>query len=242
MRAWTFRLLGGFRIAVDGETIASLSAGKISLLLAYLILADDLPISRKRIAFDFWPDSTERQALANLRKLLYDLRDRLPQADRLLKATPAFLLWEHETPIYSDVKEFELAARGVTLPDLYRAAELYRGELMPGYNAEWLEAKRQSLAQKHAMVLEKIVTLLESRGEYSSAVFYANQLLQHNQLREETYRSLMRLHGLSHDMAGVVRAYRQACSVLQTELGIAPSDETKRLYEKFAQSQEATGR
>jgi DNA-binding SARP family transcriptional activator len=69
-----FQLLGSLRIALDDEAIMEIPGKKAGLLLAYLILAFHMPQSRRHIAFDFWPDSTEKQALSNLRKLIHDLR------------------------------------------------------------------------------------------------------------------------------------------------------------------------
>jgi hypothetical protein len=171
-----------------------------------------------------------------LRKLLHDLRESFPQVDRFLKITPAYIQWNHELPFYSDVREFEQAANGRTLYELRTAEELYRGELLPGFYEEWLGAKREQLAQTYLNVLDKFISILESLREYSSALFIANKLLVHNKLREETYRTLMQLHALNIDKAGVMQIYQQLHNILQTELGIDPTDETKQLLEKLTQN------
>ncbi|MFM1652237.1 AAA family ATPase [Brevibacillus sp. B_LB10_24] len=232
-----FQLLGGLKVTFDNdECTMVISAGKVRLLLAYLALTPDIPHSRKKIAFDFWPDSTEKQALSNLRKLLHDLRESLPQVNRYLTITPASIQWNHGLPFYSDVSEFEQAAKGKTLYELHKAEELYRGELLPGFYEEWLGARREQLAQMYMNVLDSLISHLESRREYPTAISFANKLLAQDKLREETYRTLMRLHALNKDMADVVQLYRQLRRSLQHELGIEPARETTQLLEMLMQN------
>jgi DNA-binding SARP family transcriptional activator len=232
----SFQLLGNLKITFDDEEFTKVISGAKVRLLAYLVLAIDMPQRRKKISFDLWPDSSEKQALSNLRKLLHDLRECLPQIDRYLKITSAYIQWNHELPFYSDVREFEHAANGRTLYELRIAEELYKGELLPGFYEEWVGAKRELLAQTYFNVLDKLISIMESQRDYTSALFFANKLLAHNKLREETYRTLMRLHALNKDKASVMQIYRQLHNFLQTELGIDPADETKQLMEKLTQN------
>ncbi|GBG06094.1 putative transcriptional activator domain protein [Paenibacillus agaridevorans] len=231
MAGLSFQLLGRLKMTLDGEELLEIPGKKAALLLAYLILAIDAAPGRKQVAFHFWPDSTEKQALSNLRKLLHDLRESVPIIDRYLKITPAFIRLNRELPFYSDVREFEQSAQGTTVRELCRAEELYRGELLPGFGEEWLVIKRDQLAQMYLTALDKLVSVLERQREYASALFFAQKLLVQDLLREETYRTVMRLHALNKDMAGVVQTFRKLHGVLHTELGIAPSEETLILYE-----------
>lgn len=234
MTGCSVQLFGGMSIVLGGEEQQqAVPGGKAKLLLAYLVLAFDRPLSRKQIAFEFWPDSSEKQALSNLRKLLHDLRERLPLIERYIKITPASIGWNDELPCESDVRRFEQATLGQTLHELRHAEVLYCGELLPGFFEEWLVAKRELLAQTYVNVLDKLVALLESQREYSAALFYANKLLTHNNLREESYRTLMRLHALNKDAAGAVSVYRQLQKTMQSELGIEPSEETVRLFQRL---------
>lgn len=72
------RLLGGFNISHHGEELKALRAERLTLLFTYLLLHSDLPVSRKQLAFLFWPDSSEEQARTNLRNLLHLLRHAFP--------------------------------------------------------------------------------------------------------------------------------------------------------------------
>ena len=71
------------------ERTLTLSARSVALL-GLLISRTGSPQSRSAIAGAFWPDSTERQALTNLRRELHDLRQ-LIDDDSLEVAPPAVL-------------------------------------------------------------------------------------------------------------------------------------------------------
>jgi DNA-binding SARP family transcriptional activator len=93
------KLLGDFRLVYGDEPVTSIDTPRLQSLLAYLLLHRDAPQSRHRLAFLFWPDSQEAQALTNLRNLLYRLRHDLPDADLFLYVDRNTLQWRSTAPI-----------------------------------------------------------------------------------------------------------------------------------------------
>jgi DNA-binding SARP family transcriptional activator len=75
------RMLGGFSLAWSESEPITIGSPRVRGLLAYLLLNQRIPQPRQRIAFLFWPDSSESQARTNLRFLLHQLRRELPEAD-----------------------------------------------------------------------------------------------------------------------------------------------------------------
>jgi len=184
----------------------------------------------------FWPDSTEKQAQSNFRKLIHDLRIGLPQAVRYMNISSEYLQWKDEYPSYSDVREFERLSQGQTLNEWRKAESLYRGELMPGLYMEWVVEKRERLAQSYMRVLEKLVNAFEAHRDYSTAVHFARKLIANDQYNEEYYRMLMRLHASNKDTAGALSLFEQLRSVLDDAFGIAPSNETLQIYDRLARN------
>ncbi len=78
------RLLGDFRLTLDERPINSIDVHRLQSLLAYLVLYHGVPQSRSHIAHLLWPDTTDTQALSNLRTLVHRLRLALPNADLYL--------------------------------------------------------------------------------------------------------------------------------------------------------------
>ncbi len=229
-------LLGGFSILLDGQTIPGMSAPRMQALLAYLLLHRGIPQPRQQVAFLLWPDSTEGQARTNLRKLLHQLRQALPEAERFLQIVGQEIQWNKAAPMVLDVEEFENAIQPAAQgqadeqEQLTRAVRLYRGDLLPGCYDEWLETERDRLRRQFANTLERLVGVLEWKRDYLAAIASAERLLQLDDLNEVTYHHLMRLHALAGDRTGALRVYQTCSAVLKKELSTEPGVETRDLY------------
>ncbi|HEU4426651.1 MAG TPA: BTAD domain-containing putative transcriptional regulator, partial [Pilimelia sp.] len=247
----TARLLGGFELRADDGPLPPLESSRAESLLAYLLLHRDAPQARQRIAGALWPESTESQARTNLRHLLHNLRramahraaggPRGPEPDRYLVVTPRTLHWSPRAEWWLDVAAFDDAmSRAERAADevdavaaLRTAAELYRGDLLPGCYDEWLDAERQRLRGRFLAGLQRLAALLGQRGEHAEAIRYAERLLSHDPLAEETYRLLMRLYDARGDRVRALRVYHACAATLERELDAQPSPATRRQYERL---------
>jgi DNA-binding SARP family transcriptional activator len=147
------RLLGGVDLRFGKRRLAPLESARAETLLAYLLLHRDTPQPRQGLAFLLWPDSTERQAHTNLRKVVHNLRRALPDADRLIDIGPRTLQWRPDVPVWLDVDHFERALADGRLEE---AVETYRGELLEGRYDQWLVGERERLAALHLEALERL--------------------------------------------------------------------------------------
>ncbi|MFL5759921.1 MAG: ATP-binding protein [Thermomicrobiales bacterium] len=230
-------LLGAFEMRQDAAVLPSLESARAESLLAYLLLHRGVPQPRQRLAFLLWPDSTEAQARTNLRHLLHTLRHALPDIDRFLDVTPRTLQWRPNVPLWLDVGVFTEAMRRALqdradeLSALREAIEVYRGDLLEGCYDEWIIDERERLQTQLLNALERLTSLLDARGDYAEAIRYADLLLQHDPLREETYRLLMRLHDVRGDRARALHVYHVCAATLERELGVEPAAATRSLYE-----------
>lgn len=234
-------LLGGFHLQFGDETITTLTVPRLQSLLAYLLLHRDAPQLRQQLAFLFWPDSTEAQARTNLRRALHDLRLALPDAEHYLAIATQWIQWRPDAPFTLDVIELEdllaQAERFVQRQQSEQAVAafeqvvaLYRGPFLLGSYDDWVLAKREELAQRFGQALEQMIGLLESRRDYAVAIGYAQRLLRHDPLLETTYQLLMRLHARHGDRAGALRVFHECGAVLERELGVEPSAETRAAH------------
>ncbi|OLP19358.1 hypothetical protein BST81_06305 [Leptolyngbya sp. 'hensonii'] len=237
----TIRLLGGFSLTEGNRPLGTPITGRSQALLGFLVLHRHAAQTRQRIAFHLWPDSSEAQARANLRKELSGLRRSLPQADTLLWVDAKTMQWIGTEIATLDVVAFESAVqaaeqtsnRGEAKSRLEQALQLYQGDLLPDHPDGWLIPERQRLQQQAGWALNRLVTLLEAQQDYTRAIAYAQQMLRLDGLNEATYTTLMRLHELTGDRASALQVYHQCMTVLREELGIDPSLTTRRLYEQL---------
>jgi len=249
-RKLRIELFGGFRLTHDGELVTAIDTPRLQSLLVYLLLNRGTPQSRHRLAFRFWPDSPERQALTNLRNLLFRLRHSLPDADRFLRVDHATLEWREAAPYELDIAEFEDAlsrAADASAPDevqeaLERAIDLYEGDLVPGLYDDWIGPERRRLRQSFERALEQLIQVLEDRRNYRAAIDYARRLVRHDSIREASCRRLMRLRALIGDRAGALRTYHRCSAALERELGVEPGPATREMYERLVSIEESAER
>src|SRR5687768_11083492 len=222
----------------QGDVSLTLESARAESLLAYLLLHREAAQPRQRLAFLLWPDSTEPQARTNLRHVLHTLRRALPEPDRYLEVSPRSLRWRADAPSWLDVDAFAAAASeaerdaaGDGLAALRDAAELYTGDLLEGRYDDWLLGERERLRRRYLELVERLAGRLEAHGDHAQAIGYAERLLRHDPLREETYRLLMRLHDARGDRARALRVYHLCAATLEGELGVEPSAATRDAYE-----------
>src|SRR5262249_41663217 len=152
-------------------------------------------------------------------------------ADQFVQADAQTLQWRSEAPICLDVVEFDEGLARATEAEqqndphtqrqaLQQASAVYHGDLLPSCYDDWIGPDRERLRQAFTGALERLLLLLEGQGELRAATDYAQRLLRHDSLREETYCSLMRLHAAGGDRAGVRRVYQTCATVLERELAV----------------------
>jgi predicted ATPase/DNA-binding SARP family transcriptional activator len=232
-------LLGNFQIEYQGNPAPGFGADRIQSLLTYLLLHRQAPQPRHHLAFQLWPDSSDSQARTNLRNLLHTLRNTLPEAERFLEITNTTLWWKPNALYTLDIADFEHAldeasAAGdaaIAQEKLVRAVSVYQGDLLPGNYDDWIISAREDLHQRYVDALERLISLLEQTGELRQAIRYTQRLLSDDPLNENSYITLMRLHALSGDRAGVRRVYEHCVATLERELNVEPAPSTQDAYE-----------
>ncbi len=238
------RLLGPFHLTVDGRPADGLASARLQSLFAYLLLHADRPQSRVLLSSTFWPQSSESNARNNLRQLLHQLRQALPDPDRFLRADASSVQWVPDSPFSLDVALLERAtaeaeaagrerdaARRRTC--LERAVELCQGPLLPSCYDDWVGPERERLARRCEETVAALVGLLEEHREYASAIARVRHWLRHDPLDERAHRWLMRLLALAGDRAAALQAYRECQDALRRELATEPSPETVRAAERI---------
>jgi DNA-binding SARP family transcriptional activator/predicted ATPase len=243
------QLLGDVRITHRARVVP-LDSPRLQALLAYLILHRGSPQQRRRAAFLFWPESTESQALTNLRQLLHHLRRALPGLDGCVDADRRTIVWKPDAPARIDVVELEAACEATerasaegdvssAILAAERASACYAGDLLPDCYDEWLEPERDRLRRATRGLLERLIGWLEARQEPGRALGHAARLLELDPLGEPGHRARIRLLALVGDRAGAVRAFQECAAVLERELGVEPSPETRALCDRIRSGEPA---
>jgi DNA-binding SARP family transcriptional activator/tetratricopeptide (TPR) repeat protein len=236
-------LLGEQAITDDGTGSVRVRSSRTVALIAFLALHAGSPQARQRIAGLFWPDSTDAQALTNLRRELHNLRHVVGDQPSLV-VTSRDLCWCDSEMTRVDVRTFDIerkaalaaAAAGDGEGVLVHAAcaiAQYRGELLPGVYDDWVLDARAELVRKCADLCDLLCETRARRGDLTGAVDAARRRIQLQPLEEAGYRTLMLLQADLGDRAGAVSTYHHCASVLERELGVVPDPATGRVLQRL---------
>ncbi len=243
--ALRLRLLGGAQAWDDGTPCQALASPRIRSLVAYLVLHRDVAVPRQRLAFAFWPDSSEAQARTNLRNLLHVTRRTHPGLAKAISDVGPALRWITEAGVTDDLTAFRAAAHdalqadpddeAATIAACRAAAAAYGGPLLPDETDQWLGTWRETLHDQYVEVLRLLATALIDADRGAEALEVTPHLLRADPLDEPAHRLHIEAHAVTGDLAGAVRAYHECLGVLDRELGISPSEATVALFERFVE-------
>lgn len=223
------RLIGGFEVEVDGRSVAPPSSRHARGLLAWLALHPG-PEPRTRVAATFWPDVLDSSARGSLRTAIWALRQTLGADANVLLVTRDHLGLDPSLPVEVDVAEFD---RAVAAGRLEEAADLVSGELLPGFEDEWVLQARDEVSAKVGATLERLARQADQRGDVQAALAWTRRQVKLDPLAEEPHRRLMQRLAAGGDRAAAVVVYTRLHDRLRRELQIEPSVETRRLVDEL---------
>jgi len=229
----TINLLGGVEILRAGSSAGPLPVRALHLL-AYLVTRPDIAQPRAHLAGLLWPDSDDAQARTNLRRELHHLRGLVPEC---LEVDARALTWHDRPGCVVDVRVFQraredaLAAldahdpRGPACAE--EAVRRYADPFLPGCYDDWALRSRAELHQNVVELCDRGAEAAEDT-DTETAIRLVRRRIQLEPHEETGYRRLMRLQRRAGDRAGALATYHWCASVLEQELGVEPSPETRR--------------
>lgn len=242
----TLQTLGELNIRRDGQPLPPFKSRKVAALLIYLALNPG-PQTRSRLAGLFWSDLPEEKALSNLRFALWNIHEVL--GVQVLDADRVSVEWRQNPEVQLDVEEFlralwQARSRGAETPEavraLEKALELYRGDLLAGFDLpgdvlfnEWLQQQRAYLQRLAVEAFYRLASCYLEHQQLSAAIAVARRLLELEPWHEETHRLLMLALARSGQRSAALAQYAICQRALRDELGVAPSAQTVQLYERI---------
>jgi DNA-binding SARP family transcriptional activator len=216
-------LLGQFSVII-GERAVPADAWRRergAALVKLLAVTAGHRLHREQVMDLFWPDLDPEAAGANLRKAVHFARRSLGEHEVIDSSDVIALAPGVELEI--DAHAFEQAAkaalRGGDAAACERAAELYRGELLPDDRyVEWLEEPRKQLQQLYARVLR--------------AGKLWQRLIAIEPTDEEAQCALMQAALDAGNRGEAIRLFKGLRERLRLDLGIGPSKAAVTLYER----------
>jgi DNA-binding SARP family transcriptional activator len=255
-------VLGGFSVHRAGK-IFSLPLGA-QRLLSYMALAPR-PVTRMELSGALWPDSTQRQASANLRTALWRIgqacgKGWLDTADgNLCLAGQAVVDIRDVSPVCQHLVTTGVTTR-VTTGDVQAAPERGTGgatenldsavpddvnvtrmcqRLLPGWHDDWLLIEQERWDQLRLHALEAASRLFSDRGNHVLAIETALISARSEPLRESAHRAVISAYLAEGNLGAALKHYRAFKEFLGRELGVAPTASMEALVRPLAASSRA---
>ncbi len=223
-------LFGDPKIEVDGIPFAFPQREALARLLTRLTLQAGTPHTRKSLAFSLWAEVSEAEALANLRRHLYLLRNALPEALRpALKISTRTVLFDLPPNAWVDVTAFEQPLS--SFQEMEAAAALYAGELAQGVEADdFILVRREELRSRYHGLLLALAQASIEKEDYASAVHWARKLMALDPWNEEAARLCMTAEVRLGNRPAALAIYKTLEETLRREMDAQPMPETLALY------------
>jgi LuxR family maltose regulon positive regulatory protein len=245
------RFFGRFEVLCDDEVITLGRNGKALTILKYLLANRSRPVSQDHLMGWLWPESNLKKARWSLNSAIHSLRKLLSECPSLPAIVNYVVLEEGHyrlcptIEVANDVEEFEAhyeegrrlqkEGRGWEASAEYeKAIELYRGEyLVEDLYEDWTMVERERLSNAYVDMLARLAVHYMESEQPQEAIRACYRILNKDHCHEESYRMLMRCYvdlGL-RDRA--MRQYRLCARILRQEYDMAPSPQTRALYENL---------
>jgi len=220
-------LLDGFELRHDGIVVGvPASAQRLISLLALR----DRAFPRSQVSGTLWPESSEDRAAASLRSALWRLR-RLGFG--LVEATGHHLRLAPGVEV--DVRSLARRAADLAAGAPARPEDVDwiagTGDLLPGWDEDWLTVERERLRQLRLATLEAMTHQLAGAGLFAQAVEAGLAAVAGEPLRESAHRCLIEAHLAQGNVAEAIRRYNAYRDLMLAELRLGPSPQMEKLLE-----------
>jgi DNA-binding SARP family transcriptional activator/predicted ATPase len=208
-------------------------------LLVYLI-AHPNPLSRAELAHFFWDERSQKQAFANLRNVLWQLRQLV--GDYLI-VTDETVAFDHTLPYWTDAFLFAQEMPAFLNPPnptkIQNLLALYRGDFLTGFTIsesrgfeEWVTMWRERLHRLAEQGYAAVVQHTLDTASYSQGIELAERWVGINPLNETAHSQLMQLYLRAGHKHLALGQYEKCRHILHTELHIVPTTTTQNLAQK----------
>jgi PAS domain S-box-containing protein len=240
---------GRFGLAAGGSSLTpeKWDRKQALMLLKFLLTRLGRVIHREVLIENLWPDADEKSGRARLKVNVHALRRELRSAgipESILETVGDAYTLRREG-VWVDAVMFETCiATGANhqqkhewteaIEHFVEAQRLYRGDyLEEDIHAEWCAEERDRLREVYLDMLANMALCHAHLGDYAEAVSVGRIVLVDDPCREHIHRMIMEyLVKLGHGDSAVAQ-YHHCKVVLARELGVEPSRETRRLYDKI---------
>ena len=237
LRLWT---LGQERIERDAVPVppAAWRSADARELFFYLLLKG--AATREQLGLVLWEDSSSEQLRGRFHAILHRARNAVGTNTIRFEDERYFI--NPDVDIWCDAIDFGALIQKARLSsslrpyteDLWRrAVDLYEGELLASFGALWIVQSREAFREMYLEALLSLGMCIRARGSFQEALTVFRQAVEADPYREESYRELMTCYAALGEQSAIRREMDKLTRLFNSELGIAPSVETRTLVDSL---------
>jgi len=208
--------------------------------------------SKEEIYQMIWPDADEKSVDQEFKVLLNAL-NRALEPNRKARVSPFFIKRQNNTyslnpkaVIDVDFIQFEewiYAGLDEKNPEkarniLKKGLELYKGDFLSERRDVWFAAERERLLTIFLRGAEKMAQLCVQNNDSNEAIVWCERILKIDSTWEEAYRLMMFCYYQKNNRPQAIKWYKKCERKLMHELGVAPMEPTKKMYEMILSESE----
>jgi DNA-binding SARP family transcriptional activator len=216
-------------------------------LVVAMLLLERRPVPRDQLVEWLWTAEPGRDADKLLTALLSKVRTqlaRLGDPDVELRSLSGSYELSVPADAWIDVEEAIMRLdraegairRGdsrVAWPDATVAVSILRRGMLSGCSGEWVEQRRRELDRGAFRAWVVLATVWLAQGDSIQAATAARAAINADRFREDGYRLLVDAELLGGNRATAAHAARECERMLEDELGVGPSEMTRKVFERI---------
>lgn len=247
--AVTVHFFGDFLVDVDGRPIERWGAGRARTLFQYLLLNRGRIVPREQLHETLWPGSTWSPSASSLKVAVHAVRQAVREcaADptdppvRIVSRNKGYAV--HVDELWLDVDEFERhidegrhaeenGQQRRALAAYHDAAALYTGDFLTGETGHWATGQREC-GRAHALyALSYLRADAMRRSDHPEVITLCQRILDIDPYHEETYQTLILVHGRRGELGQVRNWHRICVRRLLDDLDVTPTETTRRIFSR----------
>jgi DNA-binding SARP family transcriptional activator len=241
------KLFGTLRVQRPGRPVTQFPTKRVKDLFSYLLIRRHTLHPRESLAELFWDGTKENNPRHCLNTALWRLQRVLgesePGSHPYLRVDAHRIGFNTASDARLDVAEFENrclwaeqlgGASAEQQAALYhQALDFYQADLLVDCYEEWCLVERERLQRVYLHALDFLIDHHGARREFREATDCAQRLLANDPLREDIHRKLIHSLLAAGQPAAALRQYQTCKTVLERELGAAPTQETRALLPRI---------
>ena len=244
--------LGEFEVARGGSIMheKDWQGSQPRTLMKAIVSHGRQGVPREVLIDELWPKSRPDAAEQTFKAALHRLRRSLePDLDRKygssyvhLRDNQVFLDWDLcEVDVHRFLSLLEQGRAKETAKDLRgalscysRSIDLYKGDfLLNDLYADWAEARRRELREKHLTALMRAGEICEKRGTLGKAASFYKKAIDADPLVEAAYQRLMIIHSSQGKRNEALITYERCKAAMRQGLDSEPDELSQALYRRI---------